>query len=60
MNSSSRIDQPFAGEAAPRPPVAAPADDPYGALDELMVVVEALCPRWPQRRVFCDSGRMLL
>jgi len=23
--------------------------DPFAALDDLMVVVEALCPRWPAR-----------
>jgi hypothetical protein len=23
--------------------------DPFEALDELMTVVEALCPRWPER-----------
>jgi hypothetical protein len=26
--------------------------DPFGALDDLMVVVEALCPRWPAREPF--------
>jgi hypothetical protein len=24
--------------------------DPYQRLDELMVVVEALCPTWPERK----------
>lgn len=30
-------------------PVQVPAGDPFRALDELMVVVEALCPVWPMR-----------
>jgi hypothetical protein len=34
--------------------------DPYAALDELMVVVEALCPEWPERPPFRNGGRMLL
>ena len=35
-------------------------DDPYRTLDELMVVVEALCPVWPERETFVDGGKMLL
>ena len=34
--------------------------DPYEALDDLMTVVEALCPRWPPRENFRDSDRFLL
>jgi hypothetical protein len=26
--------------------------EPFAALDDLMVVVEALCPRWPPRATF--------
>lgn len=29
-----------------------PSPDPFAALDDLMVVVEALCPRWPEREGF--------
>jgi hypothetical protein len=29
-----------------------PARDAFAALDDLMVVVEALCPRWPMRAPF--------
>jgi len=32
--------------------------DPYAALDDLMVVVEALCPQWPARPLF--KGRTVL
>jgi hypothetical protein len=35
-------------------------DDPYRALDDLMVVVEALCPVWPQRGVFPSDAKFLL
>jgi len=34
--------------------------DPFRALDELMVVVEALCPTWPERPTFESSTRFLL
>jgi len=37
-----------------------PANDPFEALDDLMVVVEALCPRWPARPTFRDTGRFRL
>ncbi len=30
--------------------------DPYAALDDLMMVVEALCPTWPDRRIPTDWG----
>ena len=30
--------------------------DPFEVLDDLMVVVEALCPQWPQRDVFKKHG----
>lgn len=48
-----------------RPPLAEPlagpkvlsrepeaSKDPYAVLDDLMVVVESLCPRWPERKTF--------
>ena len=34
---------------APRAPV--PTGNPYQRLDDLMAVVEALCPVWPQREI---------
>lgn len=34
--------------------------DPYEVLDDLMVVVEALCPRWPPRETFKADGIWLL
>lgn len=52
------------GAAITRPPIALAAEggapatatvasrDPYEALDDLMAVVEALCPSWPERPGF--------
>ena len=37
------------GGAPPGPPR---DGDPFGALDDLMTVVEALCPEWPPRSGF--------
>lgn len=37
------------GGAAPRTSVA--ESDPYQRLDDLMAVVEALCPAWPPREI---------
>jgi hypothetical protein len=42
--------------AAPAEPVL----DPFRALDDLMVVVEALCPVWPDRPTFEGSMHFLL
>lgn len=37
-----------------------PDQDPFRTLDELMVVVEALCPVWPDRPTFEHSTIFLL
>jgi hypothetical protein len=34
--------------------------EPYEALDDLMCVVESLCPRWPPRGIFRDAGKFRL
>jgi hypothetical protein len=34
--------------------------DPFEALDDLMAVIEALCPTWPQRELSVSVGQMLL
>ncbi len=52
-------DQPIAGDGGVRVPVTAP-QDPYRTLDDLMAVVEALCPRWPMRETFAGADEMLL
>ena len=37
-----------------------PDEDPYEALDDLMAVVEILCPVWPSRDAFRMGGNLLL
>lgn len=60
MNSSTKsTDQPFAAEGGLRR-VPKREEDPFRALDDLMVVVEALCPTWPERRPFERTGDMRL
>ena len=50
---------PLAGGAVMEiPPAAGP--DPYTRLIELMMVVEELCPKWPERETFRDSTIFLL
>ena len=58
LNNSS--EPPFAAEGGIETSHVAEEIDPYRALDELMVVIEALCPSWPPREVFTTSGQMLL
>ena len=58
-SSMACAEAPFAAGAGIQSP-ASVEGDPYIALDELMVVVEALCPEWPERPPFRDGGRMLL
>jgi len=50
---------PFAAEGGLGAPLII-GDDPYRALDDLMVVVEALCPVWPERDALSAGSRLLL
>jgi len=60
MNSYVKsADAPLAAEAGLNAPVRQ-QQDPYRALDDLMVAVEALCPVWPARPAFAEGGKMLL
>jgi hypothetical protein len=34
--------------------------EPYEALDDLMSVVEAFCPKWPPRGITTETGKFLL
>lgn len=49
---------PLAAGGGIRQPVNEPVD-PFSALDDLMFVVESLCPTWPEREPF-STGHMLL
>ena len=60
MSSSQKpADYPFVAEGGITVP-ASGQKDPFAALDDLMVVVEALCPVWPERSTFANAGKMLL
>jgi len=37
-----------------------PERDPYERLDDLMTVIEALCPVWPHREPLRDESKFLL
>jgi hypothetical protein len=39
---------------------AATSRDPFEALDDLMTVIEALCPVWPNRAIFSSTDRFLI
>lgn len=60
MNSSNKpTEHFFAGSGG----IVVPPDnerDPFEALDDLMVVVEALCPAWPHRDTFENADRLRL
>ena len=34
--------------------------DPFEALDDLMTVIEALCPVWPNREIFSCTDQFLI
>ena len=56
MSSSEKsTDVPLVAEGGVTSPVAAPAD-PFQALDDLMAVVEELCPVWPPRPTFTNES----
>jgi hypothetical protein len=60
MTSYNKSDShPFVAEGG-LPYVSGNPSDPFQALDDLMVVVEALCPVWPQRELFRTSDVFLL
>ncbi len=60
MSSSARsTEAPLAADAGLDAAPSVP-DDHYQALDDLMVVVEALCPVWPQRPPFAGGTKMVL
>lgn len=55
MSSSEKsTDAPIVADGGVAPALAAPAD-PFQALDDLMAVVEELCPVWPPRPIFTNE-----
>ena len=60
MNVPTDDAHPFAADGGlPDVPVAS-SRDPFEALDDLMTVIEALCPVWPDREVFSATDRFLI
>jgi hypothetical protein len=60
VNNPRRTQQPLV-DGAGLPWIAdRPARDPFAELDDLMCVVEALCPAWPDRPTFAGSTVFLL
>lgn len=57
---AKRPESPFAADGGLDAAPVRNDDDPYRALDELMAVVEMLCPVWPQRDLFRSGPKMLL
>lgn len=58
-SSSNSTEQPLIADGGITVPAPPPAD-PYRTLDELMAVMEVLCPVWPERGTFEGQGPMLL
>jgi hypothetical protein len=52
--------QPFAAHGGITHVPAATSRDPFEALDDLMTVIEALCPVWPNREIFSSTDRFLI
>lgn len=52
--------QPFAADGGITHAPVATSRDPLEVLDDLMTVIEALCPVWPDRETFSSSDRFLI
>ena len=52
--------QPIAADGGITHVPAATSRDPFEALDDLMTVIEALCPVWPNREIFSFTDRFLI
>lgn len=54
------LDQPIANHAGIEGPPSIGDRDPFEVLDEMMVVIEQLCPVWPERETFRADGIWLI
>ena len=52
--------KPFAADGGMTHVPAVTSRDPFEALDDLMTVIEALCPVWPNRDIFSSTDRYLI
>lgn len=53
-------EHPFAADGGITQVPAVPSRDPFEALDDLMTVIETLCPIWPKRETFSSTDRFLI
>jgi len=60
MSESKNNEQPFVVDGGLPQTRFESARDPFAVLDDLMTVIEALCPSWPQRGTFASSSKFLL
>jgi len=60
MNVPTDNEQPLAADGGLTHVPAATSRDPFEALDDLMTVIEALCPVWPRREIFSSTDRFLI
>lgn len=54
--SKKSIDVPMVAEGGLRPQSVAAPVDPFKVLDDLMAVIEELCPVWPPRATFRNDA----
>jgi hypothetical protein len=52
--------QPFAADGGITHVPAVTIRDPFEALDDLMTVIEVLCPVWPSREIFSSTYQFLI
>lgn len=58
MRRPEGVPAPERGSTAATESVVRP--DPFETLDDLMWVIEALCPAWPPRPTFAGAGPFIL
>lgn len=56
---AQRAEQPIADDGGIQAPIP-DTRDPYEILDDMMAVVELLCPEYPERELFREDGEWRL
>jgi hypothetical protein len=60
VNNPRRTQDLFAADGGiTHVPAEATSREPFEVLDDLMTVIEALCPVWPNREIFSSTDRFL-
>lgn len=60
MSAPTDVGQAFAADGGMTHVPMATGRDPFEALDDLMTVIEALCPVWPNREMFSSAEQFLI